>query len=42
MVFGEFIEHTFQFLIEAILHIINFIFCWGMNVQSNDMTKVTS
>jgi hypothetical protein len=33
MVFREFIEDTFQFLIEAVLHIISFIFCWGMNVQ---------
>jgi hypothetical protein len=31
MVFGEFIKHMFQFLIEAVLHINNFILCWGMN-----------
>jgi hypothetical protein len=28
MVFRKFIKHTFQFLIEAVLHIISFIFCW--------------
>jgi hypothetical protein len=38
MVFREFIKHTFQFLVEAVLHIISFIFCWSMNVQNNDMT----
>jgi hypothetical protein len=36
MVFKEFIEYTFQFLVEAVLH-ISFIFCWGMNVQNNDI-----
>jgi hypothetical protein len=38
MVFQEFIKHRFQFLIEAVLHIISFIFCRSMNVQNNDMT----
>jgi hypothetical protein len=33
MIFREFIENTFQFLEEAVLYIINFIFCWGMSVQ---------
>jgi hypothetical protein len=42
MVFKEFMKHTFQFLIEAAPHLINFIFCWDMNVQNNDMTAVTS
>jgi hypothetical protein len=41
MVFWEFIKHTFQYLIEAVLHIISFIFCWSMNVQNNDMTPLT-
>jgi hypothetical protein len=40
--FGEFVKHTFQFLVEAVLRIISFILCWGMNVQSNDMTLATS
>jgi hypothetical protein len=40
--FREFIKHTFQFIIEAVLRIINSIFCWGMNVQNNDMTPATS
>jgi hypothetical protein len=31
MVFREFIKHTFQILIEAVLHIIHFIFCRSMN-----------
>jgi hypothetical protein len=30
MVFREFIKHTFQFLVEAVLYIISCIFCWGM------------
>jgi hypothetical protein len=38
MVFREFIKHTFQFLVEAVLHIISFIFSWSMNVQNNYMT----
>jgi hypothetical protein len=29
MVFGEFIEYTFQFLVDAVLHIIN-LFCLGV------------
>jgi hypothetical protein len=33
MVFREIIEYTFQFLIEAIFHIIRFILCWDMNIQ---------
>jgi hypothetical protein len=24
------------------LHITNFILCWGMNIQNNDITPVTS
>jgi hypothetical protein len=40
MAFREFIEHMFQFLIEAVLHIINFMLCLGMNIQNNDMTPV--
>jgi hypothetical protein len=32
MVFREFIKHTFQFLVEAVLHIISFIFCWSKKV----------
>jgi hypothetical protein len=41
MLFREFFEHTFQFFIEAVLHIISFILYWGMNVLNND-TKNTS
>jgi hypothetical protein len=33
--------NTFQFLVEAALH-IDFILCWSMNVQNNDMTPATS
>jgi hypothetical protein len=42
MIFMESIEHTTQFLAEAVLHIITVIFCWGMNVQNNDMAPATS
>jgi hypothetical protein len=42
MVFGEFIEYTFQFLIEADFHIISFVHYWGMNVQNNNMKPATS
>jgi hypothetical protein len=38
MVFTEFIEYTFQFLVDAVLHIINCILCWGMNVQNDGIT----
>jgi hypothetical protein len=37
----ELIEYTFQFLIETVLHIINFILCWGMNIQYNDMKPLS-
>jgi hypothetical protein len=36
MVFRKFIKLMFQFLIEAVLHIISFIPCWSMNIQNND------
>jgi hypothetical protein len=42
MVFTEFIKYTFQFLIEAVFHNINFILCWGMNIQNNNMKPATS
>jgi hypothetical protein len=38
MVFMEFIKHTFQFLVEAVLRIISVIFCWSMNIQNNNDT----
>jgi hypothetical protein len=41
MICREFFEHTFQFLIEVVLLIINFILYWGMNIQSNDMTATS-
>jgi hypothetical protein len=41
MIFRKIIEHTIQSLVEAILHIINFIFCWSKNVQNNAMTPAT-
>jgi hypothetical protein len=31
MLFRGFIEHTFEFLVKAVLHIINFILCWSIN-----------
>jgi hypothetical protein len=36
MVFREFVEYIHQFLTEAVLHTINFIFCWAMNIQNNE------
>jgi hypothetical protein len=42
MVFREFIKNTFLLLVEAVLHIINCILCWGMNIQNNDLTPGTS
>jgi hypothetical protein len=42
MVFREFIEYTFLFHIEAVLHIINFILGQCMNIQNNDKKPVTS
>jgi hypothetical protein len=41
MVFMELNKPTFQFLLEAALHIINFILWWSMNIQNNGMTPVT-
>jgi hypothetical protein len=38
MVFREFIKYTYQFLIEAVLGVINVILSWGMNVQNNNIT----
>jgi hypothetical protein len=42
MIFREFFEHTSQLLEEAVLYIINFILCYDMNAQNNDMSPVTS
>jgi hypothetical protein len=36
------IEHTFQFPVEVVLHIISFILCCGMNVQNNNITPATN
>jgi hypothetical protein len=35
MIFGEFIEHTFQFLVEAVLYIIQYILCeaWTFRIM---------
>jgi hypothetical protein len=38
----QFNKHVFQFLIADVLHIISFIFCWGMNIQNNDITSASS
>jgi hypothetical protein len=37
-----FIEYTFQFLIEAVFHIINVALCRVMNIQNNDIKPATS
>jgi hypothetical protein len=42
LLFREFIEHTFYFLVEAVLQNVTFILCWGMNVQNNDIRPATS
>jgi hypothetical protein len=39
MVIREFIEHTFQFLLEAVLQIINVINV--MRVQNNDISETS-
>jgi hypothetical protein len=40
MVFKKFIHHMFLFPISADLQIINFIFCWGMNIRNNDIIRL--
>jgi hypothetical protein len=42
MVFREFIEYMFYFLVEPVLHIVNFILFCVMNVQKNEITSATS
>jgi hypothetical protein len=42
MLIREFIKHTFQFLVEAAVHIMSCILYWDMNVQNNYMTAATS
>jgi hypothetical protein len=42
VIFTVFIEYTFQFLVEAVHHIINFILNWSMNIQNNDITPANS
>jgi hypothetical protein len=42
MLLKVFIEHTVTLLLEAVLHIMTFILCWGMNIHNNDVTPATS
>jgi hypothetical protein len=42
MVLREFIKHTFKFLVEAALHIVNFVPRWRMGIQNNSMKPATS
>jgi hypothetical protein len=35
-------EYIFYFFVEHVLHIINLILCWGMNIQNNDITPAIS
>jgi hypothetical protein len=42
MIFMEFFKYTLQLLVEAVLHIVGFIFRCSMNVENNDMTSATS
>jgi hypothetical protein len=39
MAFMEFIEHTFQFPVEAVLHIVNFVLSRVMAVPNNNDTN---
>jgi hypothetical protein len=41
MVFSKFMDYTFQLLAEAVLHIINFILCWDINIQNYDITPTS-
>jgi hypothetical protein len=38
--FREYIKYTFQFLVDAVLHKVNFILCWNMIIQNNDMVWI--
>jgi hypothetical protein len=42
LVFREFMKYTFWFLIETILLINSFIFCFGMSIQKNYVTPAAS
>jgi hypothetical protein len=42
MVLREFIKNPLQFFIEPVPYIINPILGWGMDIQNNDITPVTS
>jgi hypothetical protein len=42
VIFKEFIEYAFKFVIEAVFHIISFILCWGMNIQNNNILTCLS
>jgi hypothetical protein len=37
----EFIKYAFYFFVEVVFLIINFILCWGMNIQNDDITPAT-
>jgi hypothetical protein len=41
MLFREFIKHTFQFLVKAILHIFNFVLSRSRDIQNNKMKPVS-
>jgi hypothetical protein len=42
MVLREFIENIFEFFMELVVYIINFIDRWGMNIENDDITPATS
>jgi hypothetical protein len=42
MVLREFNEYTFYCFVEPVLYIINFILCWGMNMQNNITSDLLS
>jgi hypothetical protein len=41
-VFIQFMEYTFYFFMETVYCIINFILCWYMNIQNNDILSITN
>jgi hypothetical protein len=38
----ELIKYLFQLFVESVFYIINFVLCWGMNIENNDITPVIS
>jgi hypothetical protein len=41
-VFKKFIKYMFYFIVETVIYINNFILCWGMDIQNNDIAPAAS